>query len=281
MGRANKQTVVAPPKPVKWEYREAGFTRISNRVFTDRTCSKDEIAVFLALAFHADREGECHPSLARIGSYGRSSKTTVLKALKALELKGYISKTTGSTVDGKRHANRYVVQLPIGVHGPSRYHIRVPGNTPDGTPRYQEQVSSEQYPKKKNGMRNNYERFLADLNLPYRIQLNNMVFALMERLNTEGLLDPTYFRFVSEKERSSGHFIVALKSDMYRKAWSKVRTKCPECGITEGRHQVSCSINSSRTNRNETQFKRVEPEPLGDGISAFRPVSGQTLTPGL
>lgn len=242
MGRATKQTSGKRPTAEGWKRREAGFTAVENTVFTDKECSKDDIMVYLALSNHANRQGFCFPSLATICRLSRSSKTTVLKSIHKLELKEYIRKAKGSWDAGRRRSNEYTLLLRPITGGTVTYRTQVPNQTPMGTPAYQEQLSLEKDTKKKNQEWNRYEQFLNNLTLPFKIGLNRTVLNLLKRLEADGLLDPSYFQFVCEREKTSGYLITALQVDQYRTSWVKQKTKCSECGCFDLNHSSSCSV---------------------------------------
>lgn len=58
------------------------------------------VTVFLSLAKHSDSEGTCFPTMETIAKTARCSKPTVIKALKALEVAGYIQVKRRKTQNG-------------------------------------------------------------------------------------------------------------------------------------------------------------------------------------
>jgi hypothetical protein len=242
MGRATRQTGGQRSAAYYWERRETGFTAIENSVFTDEECSNADRLVYLTLSFHASRQGYCYPSIRRICSLSRLSKTTVLASINRLISKAYIRRTKGSWDAGKRRSNEYTLPLRQQTDRPILYQTQVPTHTSEGTEAYQEQYSLQKDTKKKNPELSRYEQFLNNLTLPYRICINKTVIQMLRHLETNDLLDPNYIDFVSEREKSSGNLITALQTDQYRSKWVKEKTKCSECGCFDHRHLESCSI---------------------------------------
>lgn len=78
-----------------------------------------EIAVYAVLANHANRDGECWPSIARISDCLGISKPTVHKALDALETIGAISRVARYRDDGAQTSSLYEVHT-YGINSPGK-----------------------------------------------------------------------------------------------------------------------------------------------------------------
>ncbi|WP_306473030.1 helix-turn-helix domain-containing protein, partial [Bacillus pseudomycoides] len=90
--------------------RKYGFFMIDNEIVDDERLTHKEMAVYMSLCRHANREtGSCFPSLSTIGKKVKMSKNTVLNALKLLIELGYISKENRSSEDGGHASNIYYI----------------------------------------------------------------------------------------------------------------------------------------------------------------------------
>lgn len=70
--------------------------------------------VLLAIAKHADEQGECYPSGERLAKLTGLSRRTVLRKIDWLEKAGYLS-IQRRTNAGKKTSNLYSVTLSLGV----------------------------------------------------------------------------------------------------------------------------------------------------------------------
>ena len=75
--------------------------------------------VLLAIAKHADEQGECYPSMERLARLTGLSQRTVLRKIGWLEKAGYVS-IQRRTKAGKKTSNLYSVRLAHGVVTESR-----------------------------------------------------------------------------------------------------------------------------------------------------------------
>jgi|DEB0MinimDraft_10_1074344.scaffolds.fasta_scaffold137560_2 DNA-binding transcriptional regulator YhcF (GntR family) len=82
--------------------------------------------VLLAIAKHADEQGECYPSMERLARLTGLSQRTVLRKIGWLEKAGYVS-IKRRTVAGKKTSNLYSVRLAYGVATERR--IKISDNT--------------------------------------------------------------------------------------------------------------------------------------------------------
>jgi DNA-binding transcriptional regulator YhcF (GntR family) len=70
-----------------------------------------EQITFIWLFHHANADGMCFPSLATLVDECGISKDTVVKSLKKLEKRGYISRKRNMTIKGGYHSTRYIVHF--------------------------------------------------------------------------------------------------------------------------------------------------------------------------
>ncbi len=89
------------------ERRRLPFTLIENVVLEDQGLSPVNLLVYIALAKHADGEGVCWPSMARIGKLARCARGTVARSIAQLEARGYLKRTARFRPDGGVTSNVY------------------------------------------------------------------------------------------------------------------------------------------------------------------------------
>ncbi len=95
-----------------------GWFRIANGLIDDHGADvgPHALAVFLALARHADRAGRCWPSLARLAALTGMGRGKVIKSIRCLEKRGLLSKAPSQNPQGP---NVYTLLLVPVVNGGS------------------------------------------------------------------------------------------------------------------------------------------------------------------
>ena len=79
--------------------RKVPFTIVEDHVLTDESITGSSKLVYVMLCQHADKDGKCYPSLARLAKLCSLSRPTIIKAIRSLEghEKLFIDKTTGKS----------------------------------------------------------------------------------------------------------------------------------------------------------------------------------------
>ena len=95
----------------KLKRRKLPFTQIENAIIEDPQITKAEMLVYLILCYHANNDtSQCWPGIKKIAKETRLSNNTVHTAIKGLEDKGYITKTTRQNPDNKQNfTNLYTI----------------------------------------------------------------------------------------------------------------------------------------------------------------------------
>lgn len=81
------------------------YTKMPNAAVVERIpeLGKAAVLVYLILAYHADKNGDCFPSLSLIGKESGFKRSTVCKALKVLECEGLIDVERGTGGKGNKY----------------------------------------------------------------------------------------------------------------------------------------------------------------------------------
>lgn len=92
--------------PSKWKLQ--GFAMLPNRLLFDEKLSRSSLLVFWILTIHLFKGKEyCYPSLPTISKEAHCSKPTAIKAIKELEMLGYLQ--VDRTETGRR--NKYYLKV--------------------------------------------------------------------------------------------------------------------------------------------------------------------------
>ena len=112
--------------------------QLTKWVIRNGPTQKSDFLVLLALADHANDEGECWPSIDRIAEVSRCHRSAVFKSLKRLELSGYIN------IRNTPKGNLYWVSFrDSGIKAVSPEDLSGLTGRPRGSPQKTEGVSQE------------------------------------------------------------------------------------------------------------------------------------------
>ena len=97
--------------------------------------------ILILLANKADENYSCYPSIRTLMAESNASRSTVLRALKDLETRGFISRRPQFHDSGARRSTRYYLNHPLAPHlspspdpGPPRLDLGPPGPDPRRAP---------------------------------------------------------------------------------------------------------------------------------------------------
>lgn len=87
------------------------FTMLPDALQDDESMGRRELAVYWAIARHADKNGEgAFPSIARLARLSRYSRQAVIDALGELAFAGWIDRERRRKADGGKTSNLYIVR---------------------------------------------------------------------------------------------------------------------------------------------------------------------------
>jgi DNA-binding MarR family transcriptional regulator len=95
-------------KPAAWYARDGRFLCLPVAAIRDRRLTLVEIRILLALALHANADGECFPSRTRLSELTGIHETTVSKTTTLLARRGWLRKERGHA----GRSNRYYLTIP-------------------------------------------------------------------------------------------------------------------------------------------------------------------------
>ena len=95
--------------------------------------SSHEKVILLAIADHANDDGECWPSIAKVAQKACVSERTAQRYIIKLTDEGYLSTVSRSADNGGRMANKYVLHMATNVGGEGDS-LTPPGDTSVTTP---------------------------------------------------------------------------------------------------------------------------------------------------
>jgi hypothetical protein len=105
------------------EVSQRRLTWIPDAIMDDGRVEKSELLVYLALARHSNKDGECWPSYQRIADLSRLSRKTVIDAVENLVTLGWIIKNTRRNEKGFTsclyHLRDEAASLVQSLHQPS------------------------------------------------------------------------------------------------------------------------------------------------------------------
>lgn len=104
--------------------------KIMSQVFENEVLGPTQKLLLLALADHADDEGKCYPSLARLARRTGLGERAVRGNLRQLEMAGYLTTELNA---GKRGANLYIVRATPAPDAPGIKCPPAPDSPPPGT----------------------------------------------------------------------------------------------------------------------------------------------------
>lgn len=79
-------------------------------IYADPDISHKAMTVYMYLKDRSDAQGKCWPGIKTIGSDLKLSRSTVKRALKELESKGYLVRSPRYRPNGSSTSNLYTVQ---------------------------------------------------------------------------------------------------------------------------------------------------------------------------
>jgi DNA-binding transcriptional MocR family regulator len=147
--------VDVPDREIKVK-RKHDFTILEDEIFEDSDLGKEDLLTYWALAYHADKRGNCWPSLSTIAGESRCSRSKIIECIEKLVAAGYVEKTARFDSKGDRSSNGYLltgrrkiqeqkrgVVSGMDYPSPSRGSPQSTADTTGGAPRRQEPYSLE------------------------------------------------------------------------------------------------------------------------------------------
>ncbi len=93
---------------VAWYFREGRFVCLPVAAIRDRRLTLLELRILMALALHANTDGECFPSRTRLSELTGIHETSISKTTTLLARRGWLRKERGRA----GRSNRYYLSVP-------------------------------------------------------------------------------------------------------------------------------------------------------------------------